>query len=135
HPGHRHCAVLQRAGGVMASVVLSLDSEIESRPAMLKLVEKARSMLAKAPDLLSPLPDGTLEMRAPLPAGYKPSMNWDAEELRARLTKHGHLFEISEESYGHSGGWIGSCIPPSLYGKFLSAWLASAKPRQMELFA
>ncbi|MGB3290985.1 MAG: hypothetical protein WBA83_17060 [Burkholderiaceae bacterium] len=62
-------------------------------------------------------------------------MNRLCRTLAARISKEGYLFEISEESEGVSGGWMASCIPPSMYRTFLSAWLASNQARQLELFA
>lgn len=83
------------------------------------------------PSLLHRLYDGTLEMTCPLPTGYKPRMNWWATELRARVNEHWHLFEISEQSNGVSGGWMASCIPPPMYRIFLTAWLQHAGQKQI----
>ena len=118
---------------------LSISDEHDAKLA--KLLGQASARLSAEPSLLRQLPDGTLEMSCPLPSRYKPSMNPWATEMRARLNKHGRIFEISERSQSVSGGWGASCIPPPLYRTFLTAWLAqtSAPPPlplgQLELFA
>lgn len=117
---------------------LSISDEHDAKLA--KLLDQASTRLSAEPGLLSPLPDGTLEMSCPLPSNYKPRINPWATEMCARINEHGWMFEISERSQGVSGCWGASCIPPPLYRTFLATWLAqaSAPPplplRQLELF-
>lgn len=121
---------------------LSISDEQDAK--LTKLLDKASSRLQAEPGLLRTLPDGTMEMSCPLPDKYKPSMNPWATALRARINEHWHLFEISEQSEGCSGGWMASCVPPPLYRTFLTAWLSQATEHkapaplllgQLELFA
>lgn len=119
---------------------MQLTISDEQDPKLKRLLGQAAARLETAPNLLRALPDGTLEMACPLPAGYKPAMNPWATELRARINTQGWLFEISERSPGISGGWGASCIPPPLFRIFLTAWLKHASVRplplgQLELFA
>ena len=103
--------------------------------AAMRLAGEAAEVLRRNPGLLTPVYDGTMELRAPLPKGYERRMNSWATELRARVTRDGLLFEITEWSDSVSGGWMASCIPPGLCAIFLTAWLSyTQQPKQFELF-
>ena len=121
------------------SMRLSINSEHDRKLAT--LLDAATARLQEDPCLLHRLYDGTLEMSCPLPPGYKPLMNRHAESLRARINEHWHMFEISEQSRGVSGGWMASCIPPAMYRIFLTAWLhrtgltSTPSMQQLDLFA
>lgn len=117
----------------MTFVGFNVDSDIAIRPGMEKLVDQVDVMLKANPSLMSALYDGTLVISCPTPAGYKPGLYRWATELRGRMHRNGHLFEIPERiPGGGSGGWMASCIPPSMYAVFLRAWIAFAgQPRQV----
>lgn len=100
-----------------------------------KLLAAASSRLRERPDLLQDLPDGTYQLRCPLPDRYHPRLNRYATALSARVSRYGHLFEIRECAPSVSGGFIGSCIPASLYSTFLTTWLEHTCLQQLELFA
>lgn len=128
----------------MKPVVVHLDSDISARPGMDKLTTKTGELMQRRPELVTELHDGTFELCCPLPPGYRTSMNRYATELRGRLNACGWLFEISERLPGSiCGGWMASCIPPSMYRTFLAAWIAFAskpseratEPMQLDLFA
>lgn len=99
------------------------------------LLAQASDRIATDPGVLHPIYDGTFRLRCPIPDGYAPRINHWARDLSGRVSRDGWLFEINEESDGTSGGWMASCIPPTMYRIFLSAWLASNQARQLELFA
>lgn len=120
----------------MAALEIHVDTDIERRPRVRRLLDQASAILCRDPALGRQLPDGTICLECPLPHGYRRTMNHWATSLQARITREGWMFEISEVSRGISGGYMASCIPPKLYIAFLSAWVAHAgAPRQRELFA
>lgn len=114
---------------------LHVDGEVDVKPEMQRLLDAATAALHRDPGLVRVLNDGTFRLAVPLPAGYQRSMNHRATHLSGRFSQDGWLFEISEESAGTSGGWMASCIPPSLYRVFLKAWVQMAQqPAQRDLF-
>lgn len=119
----------------MDSIALPIWIGGDSSAKVDHLLATASDRLRADPALASPVYDGTFRICCPLPEGYKPGMNRWATGLSARISNAGHLFEISETSPGSSGGYMGSCIPPSLYRNFLMAWLTYTSARQLELFA
>jgi len=54
---------------------MQLTISDERDPKLKRLLGQAAARLETAPNFLRALPDGTLEMACPLPAGYKPAMN------------------------------------------------------------
>ncbi len=115
--------------------VLHIDSEIDAKPGMGRLLADAATVIHVEPGLAERLYDGTYRIECPVPPGYKLSMNRFAKRLTARMSEQGYIFEISEADQNSSGGWIGSCIPPTMFKVFLTAWLAHVnQPRQRELF-
>ncbi len=116
-------------------ITLPLRIDADSSAKVDRLLVIVSDRIAADPGVLAPVYGDTFRLHCPLPADYKRRMNWWADRLSARVSRSGYLFEISEESDGVSGGWMASCIPPTMYRIFLSAWLASNQARQLELFA
>jgi hypothetical protein len=115
------------------NIALCINAEAD-KP-LTKLLHEATLALRRSPEAARALDNGTFTLKAPLPAGYERRMNRQADELCARFNRNGWLFEIAECSPGCSGGWMGSCIPPSMYQIFLQAWISQQQSHlQFNLF-
>jgi len=101
-----------------------------------RLLHDASEVLRRNPGMAVQLHDSTLELRVPVPHGYKPRVQRFASELRARLNQKGLLFELTEVSPYGSGGWLGSCLPACQIQTFLQAWVRHQQCSvQADLFA
>lgn len=107
------------------------------------LLDRAAKVIEARPDLIQQRTDRAY-LTVELPSTWKRQMMQAATHGRLTISK-GRIWEYSETWGSCSGGYIGSCMPPSIVAALLRLWLKFAeasKPidiaqpvEQLELFA
>lgn len=96
------------------------------------LLEQAGARLARSPELLKPLPDGTGRILIDLPSNWRRRIMRRASKAALCLS-HGVIIDFSEIEGDSSGGLIGSCMSSADIAAFLREWLKQTKDIQAPL--